>query len=354
MQSSSVEELRRFRPPLGKGAMRTLDMLLDASGVSSSFDRFLEFERRTGFVYTRVKGRLALGYMPNLSAPKSFNEKSIHRRLFSRDPVWPIVTNKIQVRAWLSERRLDQDLAFVPILQIIEDVDRFDFREIQEPVVIKAAWASGLNIFVRDPSAQDWDVTRAQMKKWQAQAYFPRRLVWSETQMKRIYVVERMQANAPGGMLDDYKFYVFHGRVELLQIISGRGSDITYDHYDRDLNPMRDIARRGKKVGKGGKPSPQVASMIPLAERLGEQFDFARVDLYLHNGQVMFGEITQCPVNGFAAFTPVSFDFELGEKWRYDHRSIYESFIRSRAHDCVADVKHRSSPDDLEPGANWG
>ncbi len=315
-----------LQPRLRKTALEALDASVDALGVSADFDRFLAFEQRTAFIYTRLKGRIALGYTPNLRAPRSFNEKSIHRRLFSRDPIWPVVTDKVRVRSWLAERGLDRGISFVPILHVIDDPDRFDFSQIAAPVVIKAAWGSGLNLFIRDPARENWSAVRAKMKHWLAASYYPKRLVWPETQMTRVFTVESMHGNTPQGLLDDYKFFVFHGRVELVQVISGRAGQIEYSHYNRDLTPLPGVTRRGKKAGKGEDLPSQVAAMTPLVERIGAQFDFARIDMYLLDGRIMLGEITQAPVNGYAAFTPKRFDFELGEKWNYDHARIYDAF----------------------------
>lgn len=315
---------------LDKIKIRVLDKSIDFLGVSSSFDRFLRFERKTNFLYARLRGRIYLGYVPDLKAPKSFNEKSIHRRLFSRDPIWPTVTNKVLVRSWLAENGLDKGLGFVSMPFVIDEIDEFDFGSISEPVVIKAAWASGLNLFVRDPSVENWGSVKVTMKQWKEMEYFPKRLVWPETQMKRVFAVEKMHSNIPGGVLDDYKFYVFHGRVAFLQAIAGRQHDMVYDHYDRDLNRIAGLSRRAKKADRiqlDGK----VADMIPLVEKIGECFDFARIDMYLLNGEIFFGEITQCPANGFATFYPSSFDFELGELWQYDHQKVYEDFLTKEA-----------------------
>lgn len=57
--------------------------------------------------------------------------------------------------------------------------------------------------------------------------------------------------------------------------------------------------------------------MVVAAEEIGKYFDFARVDLYELEGKIYFGEITQCPANGYARFHPRDFDFKLGEKWLY-------------------------------------
>lgn len=315
-----------FKHYLNKARFKLTDTAVDVLGVSSNFDRFLAFEEKNGFPYTKAKGRASLGYTPTIEQPRSFNEKSIHRRLFSRDPLWPVATNKVLVREWLTQHHLDKGMHFVDMPYVVDDVDTFDFTQIQEPVVIKAAWASGLNIFVRSPATENWDAIRQKMLRWQAMTYFPKRLVWAETQMERSFAIEKMHSNVPGGMLDDYKLFVFHGRVELLQVISGRGKGLTYQHYDRKLNRLTHVSR--KRMHDGDAPlNPTALEMIPIAERIGKSFDFARVDLYLLNGDILFGEITQCPANGFAAFTPSAFDFELGERWQYDHDRVYSGYL---------------------------
>jgi hypothetical protein len=55
--------------------------------------------------------------------------------------------------------------------------------------------------------------------------------------------------------------------------------------------------------------------MVPIAEKLSEDFPFARIDLYNIQGRIVFGEITFYPGSGFHNFTPDSFDFELGSHW---------------------------------------
>ena len=56
--------------------------------------------------------------------------------------------------------------------------------------------------------------------------------------------------------------------------------------------------------------------MIELAELLGKPFDFIRVDLYSVNNCIYFGELTNYPLSGRTPFNPVSYDYELGAKWK--------------------------------------
>ncbi len=52
--------------------------------------------------------------------------------------------------------------------------------------------------------------------------------------------------------------------------------------------------------------------MVKIAEKLSEDFPYARVDLYNIKGRIVFGEITFYPWSGYVKFTPEDFDFELG------------------------------------------
>jgi len=53
-----------------------------------------------------------------------------------------------------------------------------------------------------------------------------------------------------------------------------------------------------------------------IAEKLSEDFDFARIDLYIIGNRIYFGEITHYPLSGLKKITPTEFDFELGKYWK--------------------------------------
>lgn len=302
---------------LYKVLIKMYNFFLKKSGAYNSFNSFFESETKSDFKYTKLKGAIQLGYTPNLKKPKSFNEKSIHRRLYCRSPLWPIVTNKIEVRRWLVECKLNDDVKLIPKIHIIDDVEKFEFSNIKEPVVIKAAWASGMNVFVKEPQLEDWASIKNKLLEWQKKEYAPQRLVWPATQMKKEFLVEKMYSNLGNDLLEDYKFYVFHGKVELVQIITGRDEEPCYAHFDRSLNRLAVKRYNKKEIDIGFKLNPVVHKMILIAEKIGCYFDFARVDLYELDGEVYFGEITQCPNNGYARFEPTEVDMKLGEKWRY-------------------------------------
>jgi hypothetical protein len=60
--------------------------------------------------------------------------------------------------------------------------------------------------------------------------------------------------------------------------------------------------------------------MIDLAQRLGADTDFVRVDLYDVGGCVVFGELTSFPAGGDVPFDPESFNTEFGRPWTVPRR----------------------------------
>jgi hypothetical protein len=55
--------------------------------------------------------------------------------------------------------------------------------------------------------------------------------------------------------------------------------------------------------------------MLSVAEVLGREFSFIRVDLYSVHGRVYFGELTNFPDAGFKSMDE-ALDRLLGECWR--------------------------------------
>ena len=62
--------------------------------------------------------------------------------------------------------------------------------------------------------------------------------------------------------------------------------------------------------------------MIGVAERLGADTDFVRVDLYDVDGRVVFGELTSFPAGGDSPFDPESFNEEFGRPWTVPRRYL--------------------------------
>ncbi|MCG5497789.1 ATP-grasp fold amidoligase family protein [Ectothiorhodospira variabilis] len=284
----------------------------------SNYDEMLDYEMRTDFKYTREKAHVALGYQFDLKRPRSFNEKATHRRLFDRNPVWPIVTEKVSARTWIKEKQLDKHVRLIPMVSTFSDPALVRELDCSGSIFIKAAWASGQNIKISTEDSHNLRAIEGKLTEWLGAEYHPKRLVWAQTQMPRRFIAEH-DLSKVGDLapLCDYKFFVFHGKVRLVQVWSGSKGNRKVTHFDPKGNHL-DIRRVGKENGNHRLPE-QFAQLILSAEKVGGYFDFVRVDLYVVDGDIYFGEITQTPANGFSPFDPCEFDFELGSYWNYEN-----------------------------------
>lgn len=68
-----------------------------------------------------------------------------------------------------------------------------------------------------------------------------------------------------------------------------------------------------------GPPLPQPANlpeMLRLAEKLAQDFDYVRVDLYDLRGHIYFSELTLYTNSGDINYKPTQYDFDLGANWK--------------------------------------
>lgn len=253
-----------------------------------------------------------IGYYPQLTDPRSFSEKVAHRKLYTDDDRFALVADKYAVRDYVRDRVGDHVLN--ELYHVTDDPDTIPFNDLPDGFVLKATHDSGSVEIVHDKSKADFDRLRSQCRSWLEDEFgSSQHEYWYQEITPRIIVEELMKSN-DGIVPFDYKFFVFHGRVEFIQIDQGRYDDHQELFYDRDWNPQ-EFTLGYPKADEIPKPTC-FDEMIDIAESLGEPFDFVRVDLYNPTGdEIRFGEITLAPGSGGKQFDPIEYDFELGSYW---------------------------------------
>src|SRR3546814_9521786 len=101
-----------------------------------------------------------------------------------------------------------------------------------------------------------------------------------------------------------------------------RGTDMRAQMFDREWNKLN--CRYYRDPPDSIPPRPKcLPQMIEMAEALGKDFCFVRVDLYEIDGHPLFGEMTFTPGSGFRRFEPKSFDVQYGKLDRKSTRLNY-------------------------------
>jgi hypothetical protein len=257
------------------------------------------------------------GYLLNLKNPQSFSEKVIWKKIFDRNPLLPIVSDKLRVREYLKEK-LGTVMAtevLVPLYFHSCHSEMIPFNDLPDQFVIKPNHASGKIIFIYDKSTIDQDEIITKCKVWLSQTYGVFRHEWAYQEIKPEVLVEKLLLDKAGNIPVDFKFHVFHGKCRRIAVCSGRfegGRKVT--SFDERWN--HSSAGTSDPEGPAVSKPEQFNKMLDIAQKLGEDFDYIRVDLYNIEGRIYFGELTSYPLSGDNKYTPIEFDFELGSYWK--------------------------------------
>ena len=262
--------------------------------------------------------RRIIGYEPDLDRPRTYNEKVFARKVRDRDSRFPVILDKVGVREYLctrlGERRAER--LMVPVLHVVERAEDIPFGELPRRCAIKAAHACGWNLFPGTAFVEglDNEHIRETCRRWLGARYGRRALEWAYSKIPQRILIERLLDDGTHPLPLDFKFYVFHGRAELVNVHFGRYRDYRLSYYDRSFNRLQ-VVTAHIPPGPDLPPPKNFEAMREIAEELARPFDHMRVDLYNIDGQVRFGEFTPYPVSGKCPFRPESFDRELGAAW---------------------------------------
>ena len=254
---------------------------------------------------------LEIGEFPDIENPKRFVEKIQHIKLYQRTDLRKRVADRIRVRSYVADKIGEEHL--VPLIGNYQELTEKVWTSLPSQFVLKANHGCKMNKIVTDKNGESFSDVRSLTQKWQQTDYYKLGREWVYKELPRTIIAEQLLLTPSGTVPEDYKFFCFNGRVELIQIDFSRFENHRRNLYDRDFNLLPATLKYGPYNQPFKKPE-LLNESIRLAEILSSDFDFIRVDLYIIGKRIFFGELTNYPGNGFEAFTPDSFDRELGNK----------------------------------------
>lgn len=278
---------------------------------------FGAYEHATGYAHERRRFEESLGYPLNLKAPKSLNEKIVWKKLFDRNPLLPVTSDKFAVRQYVRDTlgAEEGDSVLIPLLHASADPGTIPFDRLPDEYIIKTNHDSGGHVIVRKGDVVDRKAIVRKFKGLLMRPYGALKQEWAYWPISRKVIVEELLRGEDGDLAQDYKFHVFHGTCRFIHTtpkVNGERSG------KRSLfTPAWEQLAVGWKHAQGPYvPPPQgLVEMVRIAERLAAPFDYVRVDLYTVSGRIYFGELTHYHGSGRERFNPESFDFEAGEWW---------------------------------------
>jgi hypothetical protein len=269
--------------------------------------------------YAQLEMFIVLGYWPDFSQPRSFNEKVFCRKLFVPHPLSVILGDKWAAREYV-RKQCGRDDILNEVLYVGSDLEQIPFETLPDRFVIKATHGSGWNIIVRDKRQIDRSEIIATCRTWLKSNYSSASRNFSETHYDKInpqVIVEKFIEDPCRDVPLDYKFFCFWGKVHCIQVDIERFRGHHRNMYSRDWSSANFVLEypQGDPLSKPA----NLTEMIEVAEQAAADFDFCRVDLYSPDGnRIVFGELTLAPGSGLDRFYPREMDYRLGALWKMD------------------------------------
>lgn len=256
------------------------------------------------------------GIPPRLLGPRTFNEKLARHKILSHRERHTHLADKLAVRDLVCERIGPGILTQLFWTGLdLEDARR---QHLPNRFVLKANHGCGWNVIVRDASLLDWEATKAMARRWLDDDYSTYDAEWQYRWIPRELLIEEYLEGPNGAVPFDYKFFCFHGRVEMVAVHVDRFGHHTQALLDRDFKtlPVEFVYPSVTPRYAGNLRRPVCyQQMRDIAECLASEEKFLRVDLYEVEQRPIFGELTLSPGGGLDRFEPPEWDKRWGALW---------------------------------------
>lgn len=263
-------------------------------------------------LYLQIRFWLRVGYWPNLSHPRSFNEKLNWLKLHDIHPEYTKMVDKAAAKEYVAN--IIGNEYIIPTLGIWDSAEDIEWDSLPKQFVLKNTGDSGGIVVCKDKSKLDKAAAIAKLQKGVESDYYKYNKEYPYRDVKNRIIAEAYMEDE-SGELQDYKIHNFNGSPKFTLVCRNRflATGLTEDFYSLDWQLM-EVKRPNHPNSDVRIPRPkELEEMYKLAEILSKNIPFVRTDFYIVNHKIYFGELTFFPASGMGVFTPNEWDYKIGE-----------------------------------------
>jgi len=274
-----------------------------------------------GYRDLKKRYRATFGQDPDLRNPTLYGEKIQWRKINDRNPLFPILTDKITCREFYREiLGEDQAEALLPAkIGVFSNAEDIPFEKLKNGAVIKSAHASGWNEIVKPGEILDESQIKAKCNNWLGKVFGTGMHEWAYRKVQRRLLIEKLLLDADGNRPMDFKIQYFDGKAFRITVIKHTDQDTFRASYTPDwmpidlpfLGPGKTLVASAMTVDKPKK----LKEMIELGAKVAAGMDHVRVDYLLADDQFWLGEMTLYSGSGFGYFHSDDYEKLLGDQW---------------------------------------
>lgn len=269
---------------------------------------------------SQIMFRVAMGHKLNLKSPRTFNEKLQWLKLYWRNPLVALCTDKYEVRKYIAA--MDCAEILNDLYCVYDQVEDIEWDKLPRAFVLKCTHGCGANILCSDKTQLNIEEVKGSLLKWMSTRFALKAAEMQYDAITPRIVCERFLSTDDGKAPVDYKFYCFNGNPERVMVCSERSvGHATYQYFSLEGKPIIcDHAGLDASPQSMALDPAVFQNMINYARRLSQPFPFVRVDLYYIQSRVIFGELTFTPAGGLDYSYLPECDLAMGQMIRLPWR----------------------------------
>lgn len=248
----------------------------------------------------------------DLEHPSTYNEKIQWYKLNYRVPLLTQCADKVHVREYVKSYGLEHILT--KQFAIYEKAQDIDFTSLPDECFIKCNHNSAGNYHYKRSDNPDESAIKKRFARMLSINQYSLSREWAYKNIQPLIICEEyLKPSAPEKFVD-FNFFCFNGQPKLVMYNLGLcaengdhadGKRAIFDEYFQPVDMTTNV--EVLPYSQVSKPE-QFEQMLEYAKILSKPFPHVRVDFFLVDNEIHFGELTFYSGGGFGKFYP--------EKWQ--------------------------------------
>ena len=245
--------------------------------------------------------------------PKTFNQKLQWLKVYNKNPMYTTMVDKYEAKKYVANIIGEEHI--IPTLGVWNSFDEIDFNSLPNQFVLKCTHDSGGVLIVKDNTKFDKEAARKMFRIALNRNNCSVNREWPYKNVKPRIIAENLitEISNPDGLVE-YKIFCFDGEPKMVLVCKGQahGAGRTNDYCDLNLQRFSFTSLNPNSKGDITIPD-ELPQLLEVAKKLSVGIPQVRVDTYLADGKIYFGELTFFHNSGMATFNPLEWDETLGE-----------------------------------------
>lgn len=264
-------------------------------------------------LYLQILHLFFYGKTMDLKNPKSFSEKCNWLKLNYRIPLYTKMVDKYEVKQIVADAIGKEHV--IPCLGVWDCFDKIDFDKLPNQFCLKCTHDSGSYVICKDKATFDMSAARRKLEKGLKRNYYWHMREWPYLKVPPRIIAEKYIPSLGNKDSVEYKITCCNGMAKVITVCGGiphAANELrSNDNFSRDWKRQDWYAIYKPKGGDIKRPT-FMDQIVEYSEKLSKDIPQVRVDWYMIDGKIVFGEFTFYTWGGYPIFTPKEFNYTLG------------------------------------------